>query len=111
IMNTDTDEYRRFQDEYKNMRYEKGESYGIPYRSLVPVSFDNLLTAGRCMGTDRQMEASIRVMPGCFITGEAAGTAAALAVEQTADVRAVDTAVLQRTLAGNGAYMRAELLG
>ncbi len=110
IMNTDGDEYKRFQDEYKNMRYKKGESYGIPYRSLVASSFDNVLTAGRCMGTDRQMEASIRVMPGCYITGEAAGTAAALAMDAGGETRAVDTSLLQRTLAGNGAYMRKELL-
>ena len=109
IMNTTSDEMERFRNEYINMRYEKGESYGIPYRSLVASSYDNLLTAGRCMGTDRQMEASIRVMPGCFITGEAAGTAAALAADQ-ADVRAVDTVLLQRTLAGNGAYVREELV-
>ena len=110
IMNTKTDEMERFRKEYENMRYEKGESYGIPYRSLTAASWDNLLTAGRCMGTDRQMEASIRVMPGCFITGEAAGTAAALAVEHGTDVRAVDVALLQRTLAGNGAYVREELI-
>lgn len=114
IMNTKTDEMERFRKEYENMRYGPGESYGIPYRSLVPSSYDNVLTAGRCMGTDRQMEASIRVMPGCFITGEAAGTAAALVLDQTgdkaADVRTVDTALLQRTLAGNGAYMREELI-
>lgn len=110
IMNTKTDEMERFRQEYIHMRYEPGESYGIPYRSLTAVSWDNLLTAGRCMGTDRQMEASIRVMPGCFITGEAAGTAAALALDQETDVRAVDVALLQRTLAGNGAYMREELV-
>ncbi len=110
IMNTDSEEMKRFQAEYEDMRYRQGESYGIPYRSLVPLSFDNLLTAGRCMGTDRQMEASVRVMPGCFITGEAAGTAATLALDAGANVRAVDTALLQRTLAGHGAFMREELL-
>lgn len=110
IMNTKTDEMERFRQEYENMRYEKGESYGIPYRSLTAASWDNLLTAGRCMGTDRQMEASIRVMPGCFITGEAAGTAAALAADHGTDVRGVDVALLQRTLAGNGAYVREELI-
>ena len=109
IMNTDSEEMKRFHKEYEDMRYKPGESYGIPYRSLVPVSFDNLLTAGRCMGTDRQMEASIRVMPGCFITGEAAGTAAALAAD-AADVREIDVPLLQRTLAGQGAFMRTALL-
>lgn len=107
VMNTDKDEYERFLAEYtKDLHYEEGESYGIPYRSLIPVSFDNLLTAGRCMGTDRQMEASIRVMPGCFITGQAAGTAAALAVESEGCVRSVDVKALQRRLAENGAYLR-----
>jgi len=90
------------------MRYKKGESYGIPYRSLIPVSFKNALVAGRCMGTDRQMEASIRVMPGCFITGQAAGTAAALAAD-SGDVRSVSAKALQKALLDGGAYLREEL--
>ncbi len=60
------------------------------------------------MGTDRQMEASIRVMPGCFITGQAAGAAAALATEKK-DVRTVDPAALQQALLAGGAYLRPEL--
>jgi hypothetical protein len=95
-MNTDTGEYKRFQQEYETMRYKAGESYGIPYRSLIPVSFKNALVAGRCMGTDRQMEASIRVMPGCFLTGYAAGTAAALAPR--GDVRAVTAAEIRQKM-------------
>jgi hypothetical protein len=110
VMNTSKEEMRRFEKEYKqNLRYKKGESYGIPYRSLIPVSFDNVLTAGRCMGTDRQMEASIRVMPGCFITGQAAGTAAALAVDNHGEVRRVSPPALQYALVEAGAYMRKEL--
>ena len=110
VMNTSREEMTRFEQEYrKNLRYNKGESYGIPYRSLIPVSFDNVLTAGRCMGTDRQMEASIRVMPGCFITGQAAGTAAALAVDNHGEVRCVSPLALQYALVSAGAYMRREL--
>ena len=111
VMNTDEEEYKRFLEEYnKSLHYEKGESYGIPYRSLIPVSFDNVLTAGRCMGTDRQMEASIRVMPGCYITGQAAGTAAAMAVSKAdGDVRGVNVKELQKALACDGAYLREEL--
>ena len=70
---------------------------------------DNALTAGRCMGTDRQMEASIRVMPGCFITGEAAGTAATMALP-SGEVRTVNPKKLQKKLAENGAYLRKELI-
>ena len=90
------------------MRYKAGESYGIPYRSLIPVSFKNALVAGRCMGTDRQIEASIRVMPGCFITGQAAGTAAALAAD-TGDVRSVSARSLHKALLDSGAYLCKEL--
>lgn len=108
VMNTDTGEYKRFQQEYETMRYKAGESYGIPYRSLIPVSFKNALVAGRCMGTDRQMEASIRVMPGCFITGQAAGTAAALAAD-TGDVRSVSARSLHKALLDSGVYLRKEL--
>jgi len=110
VMNTSREEMRRFEAEYRTtLRYADGESYGIPYRSLLPVSFDNVLTAGRCMGTDRQMEASIRVMPGCYITGQAAGTAAALAVDFGGEVRRVPANVLQHALTAAGAYLRPEL--
>lgn len=88
-----------FLKEYeKDLRYKKGESYGIPYRSLIPVSFSNALVAGRCIGTDRKMQASIRVMPGSFITGQAAGTAAALACA-SGSVRSVAAETLRSALA------------
>ena len=90
------------------MRYKKGESYGIPLRSLIPASFSNAFVAGRCMGTDRQMEASIRVQPGCYIVGQAAGTAAAMAVDRQ-DSRSVNAQMLQRELIKGGAYLRREL--
>ena len=60
------------------------------------------------MGCDRQMEASIRVMPGCFITGQAAGTAAALAAK-CGNVRAVSIRSLQAALVKAGAYLREAL--
>ncbi len=106
IMNTDPDELARFEHEYRKVyRYARGESYGIPYRSLIPRSFSNLLVAGRCMGTDRRMQASVRVMPGCFITGQAAGVAAALATGEGGEVRAVSIPALQSALLAQGAYL------
>ena len=103
-MNTDKKEYERFEKEYETLRFKKGESYGIPFRSLVPKSFSNVLVAGRCIGTDRQMQASVRVMPGCFITGQAAGAAAALACEAE-DVRNVKLPELFKSLQTIGAYL------
>ena len=55
--------YKKFLKEYTEMRYREGESYGVPYRCLVPRRLRNILVAGRCVSTDRYMQSSIRVMP------------------------------------------------
>lgn len=83
--------------------YGKGNSYGIPYRCLLPKDTTNLLVAGRCISTSREMNGSTRVMPCCFITGMAAGAAAALAKEST--VRTLSVAALQSELKKRGAYL------
>ncbi len=50
---------------------------GIPLRCLKPAGIDRLFVAGRCISTDHDAQASVRVMGTCFATGEAAGRAAA----------------------------------
>ncbi len=101
-----TDAFKRFSDEYnRRYRYDKGESYGIPYRSLVARNFDNLLVAGRCVSCDHYVQASIRVMPGCYILGQAAGTAAHLAAAEGCTARDIPVGELQKMLAENGAYL------
>ncbi len=103
---TNKENYDAFEKEYNTtLRYADGESYGIPYRSLVAKSFDNLLVAGRCMGVDRKMQASIRVMPGCFIAGQAAGVAAAIASDK-AETRSVKYTELREGLIKLGAYLK-----
>lgn len=105
VKSTDKEEFEKFWQEYtKDLHYAKGESYGIPYRSLVPVSFSNVLVAGRCIGTDLKMQASVRVMPGCFITGQAAGVAAALACD-TLDTGKISITELKDRLKKLGAYL------
>ncbi len=90
-------EFERFKRDYlTNLRYGPGESYGIPYRALIPRRTTNLLVAGRCISADQPMSASVRVMPGCFLTGQAAGAAAALAAAHTSGlVRDIDLHALQ----------------
>ena len=97
--------YERYAEDFKKLRYGKGESYGIPYRCLVPRKLTNVLVAGRCVSTDRYMQSSIRVMPGCFITGQAIGVAAAICAQQDGDTRAVPAPELQRRLKELGAYL------
>ncbi len=86
-------------------RYKKGESHGIPYRCLTPKGLKNVLMAGRCISADYQSFGSLRVMPVCLVTGEAAGLAAALAYQQSdSDVHKVDTGFLRKRLKEEGQY-------
>jgi hypothetical protein len=86
-------------------RFKDGEHYGIPYRALLPKETKNLLVAGRCISCDRAMQSSIRVVPGCMITGQAAGNAAALAVEHQVDLRQVDIKQLQQWQRNQGIWL------
>ena len=78
--------------------YAAGENYGIPYRALLPKNTVNLLVAGRCISTDRAMQSSVRVVPGCMITGEGAGTAAALCISSNCMPRELEVRKLQKVL-------------
>lgn len=86
-------------------KYAKGESYGIPYRILTPKGFSNLYVAGRCASMDRLVHGSLRVMPGCFIMGQAAGIGASIAAASKASVHEIDTRELQKKLIKFGAYL------
>jgi hypothetical protein len=105
IARPDRESYDRFQKEFTTLRLKTGESYGIPYRILTPKGLRNVLVAGRCVSTDRNMQASIRVMPGCYITGQAAGVAAAMAAQAKTDTRGVAIGDLQKKLKAMGAFL------
>lgn len=98
-------DHAAFEKEYGAWRYQDGESYGIPYRSLVPQGLGNVLVAGRCIGADRRMQSSIRVMPCCYITGMAAGMAATLAQEGGLAPASVNTDELRTRLKAAGAWL------
>ena len=104
IAKPDMASYQQYKKDFST-RLGPGESYGIPYRSLTPLKLDNVWVAGRCVGTDRGMQASLRVMPGCFITGQAVGLAATLAVKASSTSRQIDVTDLQRGLRARGAFL------
>lgn len=82
-----------------------GSYYGVPYRSLVPQKIDNLLIAGRCVSADSTAAGAIRVMPPCMAMGQAAGTAAAMAVKNGFTPRTLDAQKLREVLKENGVYL------
>ncbi len=77
--------------------------YGIPFRCLLAKGFTNLLMAGKCISADQVVHSSCRMTPTCCAMGQAAGTAAALAVaaEATA-IRDVPVDRLRAALAADG---------
>lgn len=84
---------------------QKGDWYGVPYRCLVPLKVSNLLVAGRSISATSEAAGAIRVMPPCMALGQAAGTAAALALKSGVSVRDVDIPTLQSTLKKQGAFL------
>ena len=71
----------------------------LPYRALLPQGMKNLITAGRCISVDRDVLGAARIIGPAMMTGQAAGTAAALA---NGDFVSVDTAQLRQTLFDDG---------
>ena len=84
--------------------FPDGEYYTIPYRCLIPKDSKNLLTAGRCISSTHEAQASYRIMPVCATLGEAAGLAIGLAVKENQNVKDVDTISLRAKLKENGAF-------
>ena len=76
----------------------EGASYALPYRCLLPRGLDNVLVAGRPISCDHGAHSSLRVMPIAACLGEAAGVAAARALERRGEPRRVDTEALRARL-------------
>ena len=81
----------------------------LPYRMLLPRVVDNLLVAGRCASMTHRGQSAARVSGGCFVMGQAAGTAAALAAAAGIRPRELGISALQARLQAQGAYLGDEL--
>jgi hypothetical protein len=77
----------------------------LPYRMLLPKGLENVLVAGRCASMTHGGQSAARVSGPCFVMGEAAGTAAALALRRRARPRDLPVEELQRQLEINGVFL------
>jgi hypothetical protein len=98
VTKEDVDERVHFHDSVA-----RGRDYYTPYRSLLPKGIEQLIVAGRHYSATSAAQRMSREIPPCMAMGEAAGLAAAMAVDQGTLVRHVDVAALQRKLRAQGA--------
>ncbi len=80
---------------------KRGPVYELPFETLYSKKVKNLITAGRCISSKGEMIEVTRVIPTCAVTGQAAGTAAAL----TDDFSSLDVAALQAKLTADGVVL------
>jgi ribulose 1,5-bisphosphate synthetase/thiazole synthase len=80
-----------------------GRYFQVPYRALVPKGVGHLIVAGRSIGGDKTSHAAVRNMMCCTVSGQGAGTAAAISLRTDVDFDAVDVALVQAELVRQGA--------
>ena len=83
-------------------RPPEGDYYEIPYGCLVPKKTENLLVSGRSISSTRAANGSLRLQPTCMNLGQAAGTAAALSVQQSRCPRSIDGIEVREDLIEQG---------
>ena len=77
----------------------------IRLSSMISKDIDNLMMAGRCVSSDRETNSSLRVKASCMAMGQAAGTAAAIAVREGVDAAQVPTDMVKQALDESGAII------
>lgn len=99
----DTEEHKFFEDSVGMVSdwRKRGPVYEVPFKTLYSGKIKNLITAGRCTSVTDSMWDIMRVIPCCAVTGQAAGTAAAL----TDDFTALDIKKLQAKLTDSGVVL------
>jgi hypothetical protein len=75
----------------------------LPWRMIVPTGVENLLVAGRCASMTHEGQSAARASGGCFVMGQAAGTAAVLA--GSSPVQSIDHKRLQQALREDGSLL------
>lgn len=95
----------RVEGRWREPRETDPTFYQIPYRCLVPQGSRNVLAAGRLVDADRGAYGAVRVMVNCNQTGEAAGVASVLALNDGIDVNEVEAKQLRDLLAQGGSLI------
>jgi ribulose 1,5-bisphosphate synthetase/thiazole synthase len=85
--------------------YANAPEFQIPYGCLVPAKVENVLAAGRCISAEFGVADITRLIPVCWVTGQAAGIAAAMCIKDQCKPRQISVAKLQSQLREQGVYL------
>jgi len=85
--------------------FANAPEFQIPYGCLVPAKLENLLAAGRCVSAEFPVADTLRLIPVCWVTGQAAGVAAALSLKDKCKPRQVNVTKLQNLLHQQGVFL------
>ena len=88
-----TPEYQKHIEKLK-----AGEYYDIRYGCIVVRDVENLYVAGRCVSAEHVAQSSLRIQQTCMATGEAAGLAAAMSLQERVTAKELDTKKLVAAL-------------
>lgn len=106
---TEADYGKTFDDNICYIPYyyakEGTDKLQVPYRSLLPKTTKNLITAGRCISIEHKLIDCMREIAQCFATGQAAGLAASIATQDKVRPGKIDITKLQTLLRKQGAYL------
>jgi len=89
---------------WQNIPHCRGFNH-LPYRMLLPLGLSNVLVAGRCASMTHGGQSAARVSGSCFVMGQAAGTAASLALESGVSLRGLEVSRLQSRLSAEGVFL------
>ena len=122
ISDEDTHEGRKFEDTIGQISFpvdihdpDTGQAYfyqigddgafDIPFRSMIPKGFSNVVVGGRAIAATSFALGATRNMAPCLVTGQSAGTAAAIVALQDTTIVDLDVAILQKKLIEDGVYL------
>lgn len=96
------------QEESKEAKFDRStfdSYYSIPYEIMITKEIQNLIVTGRCVSASFEAQAAIRTTPTMTALGQAAGTAAALAIQTNQSINKIDIKNLQNLLIAQGSYI------
>jgi len=93
------------ENDIKISKLNKGEYFEIPYRSLITEGINNLLVVGRSISSTFIIQSAIRIQPTCRATGEAAGLAAVISINNNTNVTDIDGKLIRKKMIDLGAEL------